>query len=77
MFCDRCQYDLNSLPERRCPECGQAFDPLDPDSFRPSRFEPSGRERRIRRYNFALAFLWFILALVLIPHVLMFARLLH
>lgn len=25
--CPHCGYDLRSLPEQRCPECGKAFDP--------------------------------------------------
>jgi predicted amidophosphoribosyltransferase len=34
MFCIECGYPLDGLPEPRCPECGAAFDPADPDSFR-------------------------------------------
>jgi hypothetical protein len=33
-YCSRCSYPLDYLPENRCPECGQAFDPEDPESFR-------------------------------------------
>jgi predicted amidophosphoribosyltransferase len=31
--CLTCQYDLENLPEHRCPECGRAFDPDKPTSF--------------------------------------------
>jgi hypothetical protein len=35
-------YSLRSLPERRCPECGRAFDPHDPDTMNvPGRQKPS------------------------------------
>ena len=34
MFCIECGYPLDGLPEPRCPECGRAFDPDDPGSFR-------------------------------------------
>jgi uncharacterized OB-fold protein len=36
MYCKSCHYSLEnrgSLTEDRCPECGRAFDPDDPDSF--------------------------------------------
>ncbi len=33
MYCLGCQYDLRGLPERRCPECGRAFDPQDPATY--------------------------------------------
>jgi hypothetical protein len=33
MHCLDCHYDLTNLSEHRCPECGRAFDPGDPDSF--------------------------------------------
>jgi hypothetical protein len=32
--CSRCQYVLTGLPEPRCPECGQEFDPDDPATYR-------------------------------------------
>ena len=35
MNCLDCEYDLRGLPAGSCPECGRAFDPLDPSSFRP------------------------------------------
>jgi predicted amidophosphoribosyltransferase len=34
MFCIECGYPLDGLPEPRCPECGRAFDPDDPESYR-------------------------------------------
>lgn len=33
MRCLSCQYDLSSLTEHRCPECGRAFDPKDANTF--------------------------------------------
>ena len=30
MYCRGCQYDLNQLPDGRCPECGRSFDPTKP-----------------------------------------------
>jgi hypothetical protein len=33
MFCKQCQYDLRELPENRCPECGQPFNPDDPATY--------------------------------------------
>jgi hypothetical protein len=33
MLCIGCDYSLANLPERRCPECGRAFDPSDPATF--------------------------------------------
>jgi hypothetical protein len=34
--CLDCRYPLKGLPESRCPECGRAFDPSDPETFRSS-----------------------------------------
>ncbi|MGD8453870.1 MAG: hypothetical protein PVJ57_18805 [Phycisphaerae bacterium] len=31
--CLGCGYILDHLPENRCPECGRAFDPDDPETF--------------------------------------------
>ncbi len=31
--CLTCGYILDHLPEPRCPECGRAFDPSNPDTF--------------------------------------------
>ncbi|MEX2215084.1 MAG: hypothetical protein WD768_13195 [Phycisphaeraceae bacterium] len=33
MYCLGCEYRLDQLTERRCPECGRAFDPSDPHTF--------------------------------------------
>ena len=33
MRCKSCQYSLVNLTERRCPECGLAFDPCNPTTF--------------------------------------------
>ena len=33
MFCLKCDYVLDGLRDRRCPECGQSFDPADSASF--------------------------------------------
>ena len=33
MRCRACQYNLNGTTERRCPECGRAFDPDNPATF--------------------------------------------
>jgi len=33
MFCRQCGYNLHGLPENRCPECGQAFDPNNPKTY--------------------------------------------
>jgi hypothetical protein len=32
--CRNCHYLLEGLTEHRCPECGAAFDPTNPDTFR-------------------------------------------
>jgi hypothetical protein len=33
MRCRTCNYDLRRLADYRCPECGCAFDPNDPNTF--------------------------------------------
>lgn len=33
MYCRDCRYPLRDLDVHRCPECGSAFDPNDPDTF--------------------------------------------
>ena len=33
MFCLGCDYQLDHLSSRRCPECGREFDPADPSTF--------------------------------------------
>lgn len=35
VFCKNCSYSLVGLMDRRCPECGEPFDPEDSHSFRP------------------------------------------
>ena len=35
MYCRQCHYDLRALTTNRCPECGNAFDPNNPDTFYP------------------------------------------
>jgi len=34
-YCAHCGYNLEQLPEPRCPECGHIFDFADPKTFRP------------------------------------------
>jgi predicted amidophosphoribosyltransferase len=33
MYCKTCRYDLRGLPEPRCPECGNEFDPNDASTY--------------------------------------------
>ncbi len=33
-YCRGCSYDLHALTTPRCPECGRAFDPADPRTYR-------------------------------------------
>lgn len=35
MYCRRCDYPLEGLDSRVCPECGRGFDPADRLTFRP------------------------------------------
>jgi hypothetical protein len=35
MFCRRCRYDLSHTNDHRCPECGGAFNPDDPNTTLP------------------------------------------
>ncbi len=39
MFCLNCHYDLRELPEHRCPECGQHFDPSDESTYSHARWQ--------------------------------------
>lgn len=39
-FCLNCEYALDGLPENRCPECGEPFDPDDESTYRDPRAEP-------------------------------------
>ncbi|MAE65708.1 MAG: hypothetical protein CMJ18_15675 [Phycisphaeraceae bacterium] len=34
MYCRRCWYPLGEISTRECPECGRAFDPEDPGTWR-------------------------------------------
>lgn len=43
MYCRRCGYVLDGLPENRCPECGEQFDPRNSCSFRSSPQTPLAR----------------------------------
>jgi CHASE2 domain-containing sensor protein len=43
MYCRQCLYVLDGLPENRCPECGNVFDPADPRSFRKHPSYPAPR----------------------------------
>jgi hypothetical protein len=45
MRCKTCQYPLANLTERRCPECGRAFDPANPRTWS---LPGDGRHRRLR-----------------------------
>lgn len=40
MRCKACNYSLWKLTEHRCPECGRAFDPANPKTFRGKPKEP-------------------------------------
>lgn len=33
MYCRNCGYQLDNLTQPRCPECGQGFQPGDPDTY--------------------------------------------
>jgi hypothetical protein len=47
--CLKCGYRLRGLPAPRCPECGQPFDPADPNSYYdPARPKRSALRRFIR-----------------------------
>ncbi len=50
-YCRRCSYPLRGLPEQRCPECGQAFDPGDPKTYT----RTSAQRRRARRLVIGVA----------------------
>jgi hypothetical protein len=43
MQCRTCRYDLSGLREHRCPECGESFDPADPETT----YEGVERYRRV------------------------------
>lgn len=41
LICRGCGYRLEELREPRCPECGAAFDPADPSTFRVALAHPA------------------------------------
>src|ERR1700742_3978798 len=43
--CQKCGYDLRGLESRKCPECGQDFDPADRSTVGPVGFVDSPRAR--------------------------------
>jgi hypothetical protein len=49
--CLNCRYLLRGLPEPRCPECGQPFDPGDPDTY----YDPARPKRSVFRRFIHLA----------------------
>jgi hypothetical protein len=43
ILCRQCRYPLDGFPDNRCPECGEVFDPSNPNTFRsaaPSKSDP-------------------------------------
>jgi hypothetical protein len=62
VHCKTCNYPLTNLAERRCPECGRAFDPADPRTWALS--DDAGR--RFRRLSWAVLVAIIVLALFLI-----------
>ena len=61
-YCRRCNYDLRATTEKRCPECGRPFDPVNP---RTTRRRPARRWlRHLRRAAYALLTLFLLLAAV-------------
>ena len=64
MYCRKCRYQLDSLSESRCPECGQSFDPADPSTyFELNRYvvDSLRKMRRARKWAFSLLALSFVL----------------
>ena len=65
MHCKTCHYSLagletglGGLTELRCPECGNAFDPNDPNSYSTERqITVDRRQRLVGRWGLALALL--------------------
>lgn len=55
MFCRACGYPLDALPEPRCPECGQGFNPRDDQTFSGPPEHPLLCRRRV-----ASIFVWFL-----------------
>lgn len=56
MFCKVCDYSLAATTEHRCPECGTAFDPHDPELQR------VGFRGRLRRHRVICVVGWLITA---------------
>jgi rRNA maturation protein Nop10 len=68
LYCKQCDYLLIGLPEHRCPECGQTFDPSDPATF-------ESTDRKSRRRKTACRFTpWLIVLLMLAPIFVVVAR---
>lgn len=61
MHCRSCGYILIGLSEPRCPECGRAFDPHDPATFR--RDLPTGRD-----LGLLLAWTWLAVSGLLVAY---------
>lgn len=67
MYCIQCQYDLRSLADSRCPECGRTFDAADPATYWPSPDGPPGS----RMFQFLpTAKGWIVIGLILLLGVL-------
>src|SRR4051794_33949091 len=62
MYCKTCHYCLAGLSQHRCPECAQAFDPLDSSTFEAS---PRPRPRWWRRLLLAVS-LYPLMVLILL-----------
>jgi hypothetical protein len=54
-YCRKCSYIIDGLPENRCPECGQPFDPTDPRTFRFAPRVPKNRALVVLMYLLPLA----------------------
>jgi rRNA maturation protein Nop10 len=61
--CLSCKYDLSSLTEHRCPECGRAFDPDDPSTF--SSDSARAQRRKAIKTSAALIGVVFVVLLVI------------
>lgn len=63
MHCLTCDYDLRSLSDNRCPECGRWFDPHDPASYGPSK----ELDREFRGFQASLGLALILVALAIPP----------